>query len=99
MARLTMSADRDALGWTIPDALAKFAEAGMPLDETGFRAIVRAADRLGTLQRVGEIRKPTGSKGGRGQFLYDIGGMQRLHAALAEWLTAGNDMTAPAADS
>ena len=89
-----MADGREILGWTIPDALATFAETGMPLDETGFRAVVRAADRLGRLERVGEIRKPSGSKGGRGRFLYDIGGMQRLHAALAPWLTAGTDTPA-----
>ena len=77
-----------AEGWTVPDALAEFAAAGMPLDETGFRAVVRAAHRLGTLRRVGEKREPAGSKdrGGRGRPLYDIGALQQMHKDLARWI-------------
>ena len=75
-------------GWTVPDALAEFAAAGMPLDEAGFRAVVRAAQRLGTLRRAGETRAPAGSKGGRGRPLYDIGALQQLHKDLARWIPA-----------
>ena len=73
-------------GWTVPDALAQFAKAGMPLDETGFRAVVRAAHRLGTLQRVGETK--SGSKGGRGRPLYDIARLQQMHSRLVEDIPA-----------
>ena len=75
-------------GWTVPDALAQFAEAGMPVDEAGFRAVVRAAQRTGTIRRTGETRAPLGSKGGRGRPLYDIGQLQQLHKDLAKWIPA-----------
>ena len=86
MARLTMDTDREALGWTITMACEQFAKAGMPVDEARFRI---AVTRVARLPRTGELRKPHGSKGGRGTFLYDIGQLQRLHSALAPWLTAG----------
>ena len=82
-------------GWTIPDALTQFAEAGMPVDEAGFRAVVRAAQRTGTLRRTGETRAPAGSKGGRGRPLYDIGALQQLHKDLARWIPA-QDAARPA---
>ena len=66
-------------------AIAKFAEQGMPVDEARFRI---AVTRMARLRRIGEARPPgAGSKGGRGQALYDIGQLQRLHAALSPWLT------------
>lgn len=79
-------------GLTVPEALAQFAKAGMPLDETGFRAIVRAAHRVGTLKRTGEKRAPAGSKdkGGRGQAMYDGARLLQMHARLVE------DIPAPA---
>ena len=81
-----------AEGWTVPEALAQFAAAGMPLDETGFRAVVRAAHRVGTLRRVGEKRAPAGSKdkdrGGRGRPLYDIARLQQMHSRLVQDIPA-----------
>ena len=71
-------------GWTVPEALAQFAAAGMPLDETGFRAVVRAAHRVGALQRAGETS--SGPKGGRGRPLYEIGALQQMHKDLARWI-------------
>jgi hypothetical protein len=73
-------------GWTVPDALAQFAAAGMPLDETGFRAVVRAARRLGTLQRTGS--SPSGPKGGRGEARYDIARLQLMHKDLVGHIPA-----------
>jgi hypothetical protein len=70
------------LGWTLEEACAQFEAAGMPVSERRFRIIVR---NLPGLQPVGETK--SGERGGRGQFLYEIGQMQRLHAALAPWLT------------
>jgi len=67
-------------GWTIDEALAEFARQGMPVDPKRFRAAVRVAQ----LERIGETS--SGAKGGRGQALYEIGQLQRLHSALAPWL-------------
>jgi hypothetical protein len=62
-------------------ACEQFAEAGMPVDEARFRI---AVTRVARLPRAGEM--PAGEKGGRGYALYEIGELQRLHAALAPWL-------------
>lgn len=69
-------------GWTISEACREFEAAGMPVDPRRFRIIVR---NLPGLVRIGEA--PSGERGGRGDFRYDIGQLQRLHAALAPWLT------------
>jgi hypothetical protein len=70
-------------GWTIPEAVAEFERAGMPVEERRLRAIIR---NLPGFSPVGETR--SGPAGGRGHPLYEIGSLQRLHAALAPWLTA-----------
>jgi hypothetical protein len=62
-------------------ACEQFAEAGMPVDEARFRI---AVTRVARLPRAGET--PSGERGGRGQILYPIGELQRLHSALAPWL-------------
>ncbi len=80
MAGLTVT----DLGWTVSDALGQFDAAGMPVDQAGFRAVVRAARRTGNLKPLGETK--SGEHGGRGQILYEIGELQRLHSALAPWL-------------
>jgi len=67
-------------------AIAKFAEQGMPVDEARFRVAVIRGVRL---QRIGETRQPPGSKGGRGQVLYDIGQLQNLH----RWYLEGCQIT------
>jgi hypothetical protein len=72
-------------GWTIAEAVAEFERAGMPVDPARFRI---AVTRVARLRRVGETRQPPGSKGGRGQVLYDIGSLQRLHSDLAKWIPA-----------
>jgi hypothetical protein len=70
-------------GWTIAEAVAEFAAAGLPVDPDRFRvAVVRVA----RIPRVGETK--SGPSGGRGHPLYPIGELQRLHSALAPWLTA-----------
>jgi hypothetical protein len=69
--------------WTIAMACEQFAAAGMPVDEARFRI---AVTRVARIRRAGEM--PSGAKGGRGQTLYPIGELQRLHSALAPWLTA-----------
>ena len=71
-----------AHGWSISEACAEFAAAGMPVDEARFRV---AVTRVARIPRAGET--PSGEKGGRGKLLYPIGELQRLHAALAPWLT------------
>jgi hypothetical protein len=72
-------------GWTIPEACAEFERAGMPVDEARFRI---AVTRMARLRRIGETRQPPGSKGGRGNSLYEIGDLQRLHADVAKWIPA-----------
>jgi len=74
-------------GWTIAEAVAEFAEAGMPVDEARFRI---AVTRMARLQRTGETRQPPGSKGGRGQALYEIWQLQQLHKDVAKWCPAGD---------
>lgn len=74
-----------AHGWTIAEAVAEFERAGMPVDEARFRI---AVTRMARLKHTGEIRQPPGSKGGRGQSLYDIGQLQRLHKDVAKWIPA-----------
>ncbi len=78
MTRIPVTSD----GWTISEACAEFAAAGMPVDEDRFRV---AVTRVARLPRAGET--PSGEKGGRGKVLYPIGELQRLHSALAPWLT------------
>jgi hypothetical protein len=72
-----------AEGWTIPEAVAEFERAGLPVEERRLRAIIR---NLPGLNPIGETRP--GPAGGRGHPLYPIGELQRLHSALAPWLTA-----------
>jgi hypothetical protein len=72
-----------AEGWTVAEAVEQFAQAGVPFD--GLDRVIRA---LPGFRRIGEVRKPPGSMGGRGPAVYDIAQLQRLHAALAPWLTA-----------
>ena len=66
-------------GWTVDEACAQFAEAGIPVDPARLRMVIRAL----RLQPVGETSR---DGRGRGQALYDIGQLQRLHSALAPWL-------------
>ncbi|WP_287934232.1 hypothetical protein [Arthrobacter sp.] len=67
--------------WTIPEAVAEFAKAGMPVDEARFRL---AVTRVARIPRAGEAQ--SGERGGRGHALYPVGELQRLHGALAPWL-------------
>jgi hypothetical protein len=69
----------NADGWTVSEAVAKYAETGLPMD--GLDQIIRA---LPGFTRIGETR--SGERGGRGHALYSIAQLQRLHAALAPWL-------------
>jgi hypothetical protein len=73
-------------GWTIPMAVAEFERAGAPVDPARFRV---AVTRVARISRTGETRQPPGSKGGRGQVLYDIGQLQRLH----RWYLDGCQIT------
>ena len=67
-------------------AIAEFERAGMPIIEARFRiAIIRGV----RIQRVGEMRQPPGSQGGRGPVLYDIGQLQLLHS----WYLEGCQIT------
>ena len=72
-----------AHGWTVAEAREQFASTGLPID-----GLARIIHELPGFQRIGEKKKPPGSQGGRGHAIYDIGQLQRLHAALAPWLTA-----------
>ena len=65
-------------------AVAKFAEQGMPVDEARFRIAVIRGVRI---RRAGEMK--SGERGGRGQVLYDIGQLQRLH----RWYLDGCQIT------
>jgi hypothetical protein len=76
----------DVLGWTIPWACEQFERQGMPVVEARFRITIIRGVRI---QRVGETRQPPGSKGGRGQVLYDIGQLQNLH----RWYLEGCQIT------
>jgi hypothetical protein len=67
-------------------ACEEFERQGMPVDPARFRLAVTRGVRI---CRTGEMRKPAGSEGGRGQFLYDIGQLQRLHA----WYLDGCQIT------
>ena len=66
-------------------AVAKFAEQDVPVDEARFRL---AVTKMARLKRIGETRKPPGSKGGRGNPVYEISDLQRLHADVAKWIPA-----------
>jgi len=77
-------------GWTIAEAVAEFERAGMPVDPVRFRI---AVTRMARLRRAGEIRQPPGSKGGRGQSVYEIWQLQQLHKDVARWIPAQD--TAP----
>ena len=69
-------------GWTLKEALEQFAAAGMPVDADRFRIAVTRVARIPAVSHT-----PSGAKGGRGYLMYDIGQLQRLHAALSPWLT------------
>lgn len=75
-------------GWTVDEAVAEFAAAGMPVDPARFRL---AVTRVARIPRVGET--PSGNKGGRGHLLYPIGELQRLHAALSPWLVGDGNLS------
>lgn len=72
-----------APGWTVSEACAEFERAGLPVEERRLRAIIR---NLPGFNPIG-ASKP-GPAGGRGHPIYEIGQLQRLHAALAPWWTA-----------
>jgi hypothetical protein len=73
-------------GWTIPEAVAEFERAGLPVDPARFRIAVVKVTRS---RRTGETRQPPGSKGGRGRAVYDIGQLQQLH----RWYLEGCQIT------
>ena len=75
-----MAKDEVPEAWTVAEACEEFARQGMPVDEGRFTMAVRAV----RLKRAGE--GPSGPSGGRGQALYPIGELQRLHSALAPWM-------------
>jgi hypothetical protein len=68
-------------GWTVDEAREQFAKTGIPFDSLG-----KIISLLPGFQRIGEKRKPPGSKGGRGEAVYDLAMLQQLHGRLAEWL-------------
>lgn len=72
-------------GWTIAMACDDFAAAGIPVTPKQLGGIIR---HLPGFTRIGELRKPAGSEGGRGPALYTIGELQELVTVLYErgWL-------------
>jgi hypothetical protein len=66
-------------------ACEQFAQAGMPVDEVRFRI---AVTKMARIPRIGETRQPPGSKGGRGNPLYEIWQLQQLHKDVAKWCPA-----------
>ena len=68
-------------GWTITEASEDFARTGLPIPARQLAMIIRA---LPGFHRIG--KKPSGPLGGQGEALYEIGQLQRLHAALSPWL-------------
>jgi hypothetical protein len=66
-------------------ACEQFAQAGMPVDEARFRI---AVTKMARIPRIGETRQPPGSKGGRGNPLYEIWQLQQLHKDVAKWIPA-----------
>lgn len=73
--------------WTLREACEEFAKAGVPIDPDPVRAAYRLHLIIRGLQLEPAGRGPSaGEQGGRGQNLYPISELQRLHAALAPWL-------------
>ena len=70
-------------GWTIAMALSQFEEAGVPVDPDRW---LLAVTKMARIPRIGELRKPPGSLGGRGHALYPIGQLQLLHKDVAKWI-------------
>jgi hypothetical protein len=66
--------------WTVAEACEQFSRAGVPMEPVRLRMVIRGL----RWQSAGETR--SGERGGRGQALYEIGQLQRLHAALSPWL-------------
>lgn len=73
-------------GWTIKEACEQFAAAGVPITPYRFGLVIRAVQ----LPAAGRAPSP-GPQGGRGQTLYPISELQRLHSALAPWLITRPD--------
>jgi hypothetical protein len=69
--------------WTVDEASAVFARAGVPIDAARLRLILRA------LQWQPYARAPSGEAGGAGAALYRSSDLQRLHAALVPFLRLG----------
>jgi hypothetical protein len=69
------------LAWTVDEASAYFAAAGLPFPPRRLLMIIRA---LGW-RPVGAT--PSGPAGGRGKALYPVRDFQELHRDLAGWLT------------
>lgn len=75
-------AEPDPPLWTVEQAAAYFAAAGIPVDPRRLAVIIGARGLAWT--PVGETRP--GEKGGRGKALYPVQDFQDLHRDLAEWL-------------
>lgn len=69
-----------AEGQTVAQACA---EADVSVDPARLRAIIR---NLPGFVRIGEVKRPAGSQGGRGDALYETGELQDLITVLRRWL-------------
>lgn len=76
--------------WTIGEACAYFAGAGLPVRPEPFRVIIRELHRIETawggtrLEPAGHA--PPCEQGGRGKALYQAEALMDLHTALLPWL-------------
>lgn len=79
--------------WTIAEASAEFERTGIPVEPDRLRMIIRAL----RWQPCGETA--SGERGGRGQSLYRISDLQRLHSALSPWLAVQGPLAGREPDS
>jgi hypothetical protein len=72
--------------WTVDQAVAYFAAAGVPVGPDPAAAPRRLAAIIKALDLRPVGRTPSGPQGGVGKALYSTAELQALHRDLAEWL-------------
>lgn len=86
-----------AEAWSVADACEEFARTGLPVDPDVLAGIIRLLRKQSAGRHwtpAGRAPSP-GPQGGRGADRYEIGQLQRLHAALSPWLTAPDRPVCP----
>lgn len=68
--------------WTVDEAAAWFAEQGVPFDADRIKLVIRA------LRLAPSGSRPSGPEGGRGQAVYPVADLMKIHGALAPWLAS-----------